>query len=98
MSLMKIFKSKKLFFFNIFIILYVLINLISGERGLLSYYEKKKLENNLIFKIAELENNFNEIENKNNLLSKNLNLDYLDILYREKLKLSKKNEILIKLK
>ncbi len=98
MSLVKIFKSKKLFFFNIFIILYVLINLISGERGLLSYYEKKKLENNLIFKISELEKNFIEIENKNNLLSKNLNLDYLDILYREKLKLSKKNEILIKLK
>ena len=98
MSLVKIFQNKKLFFFNIFIILYVLINLIGGERGLLSYYEKKNLENNLVLKIEDLEKSFNEIENKNKLLSKNPNLDYLDTLYREKLKFSKKDEILIRLK
>ena len=38
-----------------------------------------------------------KFENKNKLLSENINLDYLDILYREKLKLGKKDEIYIKI-
>ena len=38
------------------------------------------------------------IENKNTLLSEKINIDYLDILYREKLKYGKKDEILIKLR
>ena len=40
----------------------------------------------------------NEFEKKNQLLSTNLNLDYIDMLYREKLKFGKKDEIIIKLK
>ena len=43
-------------------------------------------------------NKLEKLENKNKLLSESVNLDYLDILYREKLKYGKKDEILIKLK
>ena len=50
--------------------------------------------NNLDILSSEL----NSIENKNNLLSSNLDLDYIDILYREKFKFGKKNEIVIKLR
>tara|TARA_B100002051_G_C16729605_1_gene637432 strand:+ start:240 stop:536 length:297 start_codon:yes stop_codon:yes gene_type:complete len=98
MRLIKIFKTKKLFFLNIFLTLYVGINLISGERGLISYFEKKNLEEKLSKKDLRLSKELNEIEKKNKLLSEKIDLDYLDILYREKLKFGKKEEILIRLK
>ena len=43
MRLIESFKKKKLILFNIFLTLYVGINLLGGERGLVSYFEKKKL-------------------------------------------------------
>jgi len=98
MRLIQIFKTKKLFLLNIFLTLYVGINLISGERGLFSYFEKKNIEKSLTKKELKLEKKLNTVEKKNKLLSGNIDLDYLDILYREKLKFGKKEEILIKLK
>ena len=98
MGLVKIFKTKKIFLLNIFLILYVSINLIGGERGLLSYFEKKNIEKSLIQEEIELTQKLKEIEKKNKLLSENIDLDYLDTLYREKLKFGKKDEILIRLK
>ena len=44
---MKIFetlKNKKIFFFQIFLTLYIGINLIGGERGLVSYFKKNNYE------------------------------------------------------
>ena len=98
MKLIQIFKNKTLFLLNIFLTLYVGINLISGERGLISYFEKKNLEKTLIQKELKLEKQLNVTEKKNQLLSENIDLDYLDTIYREKLKFGKKEEILIKLK
>ena len=98
MRLVKIFKTKKIFLLNIFLTLYVSINLIGGERGLISYFEKKNMEKSLAQEEIELTQKLKEIEKKNKLLSENINLDYLDTLYREKLRFGKKNEILIKLK
>jgi len=98
MRLIQIFKTKKLFLLNIFLTLYVGINLISGERGLFSYFEKSNIESSLIEKELELTKKLNSIEKKNKLLSENIDLDYLDTIYREKLKFGKKDEILIKLK
>tara|TARA_B100002052_G_C15841461_1_gene580347 strand:- start:112 stop:408 length:297 start_codon:yes stop_codon:yes gene_type:complete len=98
MRLIKIFKSKKIFFLNIFLFLYVAINLIGGERGLVSYFEKKNLEKSSSVKLSQLTYDLNELENKNRLLSVDLDLDYIDTLYREKLKFGKKDEILIKIK
>ena len=98
MKLIQIFKDKKLFLLNIFLTLYVGINLIGGERGLFSYFEKKNLEKSLTEQEMKLEKELKTVEKKNRLLSENIDLDYLDTLYREKLKFGKKDEILIKLK
>ena len=98
MRIIIILKKKKLLLLNIFFTLYVGINLIGGERGTASYFEKKKNEKILINEKLQLIEETNKITKKNNLLSKKIDLDYLDILYREKLKLGKKDEILIKLK
>ena len=78
--------------------MYVIINLIGGERGLISYFEKKNIERSLMQKYSKNINQLDIVENKNKLLSKTIDLDYLDILYRDKLKYGKKEEILIKLK
>ena len=72
--------------------------MIGGERGLISYYEKEKKQNNLIEKEKLLTLKINDFEKKNKLLSTNLNFDYVDMIYREKLKFGKKDEIIIKLK
>ena len=49
MRLIESLKNKKFILFNIFFTLYIGINLIGGERGLISYFDKKKV-------YAELEN------------------------------------------
>ncbi len=98
MRLIKLLKTKKLILLNIFLTLYVGTNLIGGERGLISYFEKKNLEMKLSEKKVELSSKLNELENENKLLSEKINLDYLDTLYRQKLKFGKRDEILIKLK
>ena len=97
MRLIESFKKKKLILLNIFLTLYIGINLVGGERGLVSYFEKKKTFQELVKK----EDLFNEellsLRHKIKLITSN-DLDYLDMLYREKLKYGTKDEILIKLK
>ena len=61
-------------------------------------FKKKNVEKNLILEEKKLISKLNEIEKKNNLLSKNVNLDFLEIIYREKLKFGKADEVIIKLK
>ena len=98
MRLINFFKTKKLLLLNIVLSIYIVTNLIGGERGLVSYYEKKKLEKELEIKEASLINELLEVEKMNTLLSTKLNLDFIDTIYREKLKFGKKDEIIIKLK
>ena len=98
MKFFEILKSKKIFFFQVFLTLYVTLNLIGGERGLISYFEKNAYEKKLSIKNLNLKNELASTEHKNKLLSKNIDLDYLDTLYRSKLKFGTKDEILIKLK
>ena len=97
MWLIKSFKKKKLILFNIFLTLYVGINLVGGERGLVSYFEKKKIHQELIQKEAVLNKDLQHLKHKIKLITNN-DLDYLDMLYREKLRYGTKDEILIKLK
>ena len=97
MRLIESFKKKKLILLNIFLTLYVGINFVGGERGLISYFEKKKIHQELIQKEIVLNKEIKELKHKIKLI-KNNDLDYLDMLYREKLKYGTKDEILIKLK
>jgi cell division protein DivIC len=91
------FKKKKLILINIFLTLYVGINLIGGERGLVSYFEKKQTYKELVQTEIYLSKKIKKLEDKIKLINKN-DLDYLDMLYREKLRYGTKNEIIIKLK
>ena len=97
MQLIESFKKKKLILFNIFLTLYVGINLVGGERGLVSYFEKKKVHQELIQQEIVLNEELKDLKHKIKLI-KNNDLDYLDMLYREKLRYGTKNEILIKLR
>ena len=97
MRLIESFKKKKLILLNIFLTLYIGINLIGGERGLVSYVEKKKTYEELVKEETILNEELKDLKHKINLITNN-DLDYLDMMYREKLKYGKKDEILIKLK
>ena len=97
MRLIESFKNKKLVLLNVFLGLYVGINLLGGERGLISYFEKKKIYQDLNKKENELKLEIEDLKQKINLIVAN-DLDFLDMLYREKLKYGTKEEILIKLK
>ncbi len=98
MKIIKFFKNKKIILLNIFLTFYVTINLIGGERGLLSYFEKKNKAEILITQQTQLQEELKTLNIKNNLLSKKNDIDYMDILIRENLKFGKKDEILIILK
>jgi len=98
MKFIEVLKNKKFLLLNIFLTLYVGINLIGGERGLFSYIKKKNFETLMMQDSIILLEKVKIIENKNQLLSKKNDLDYLDILYRDKLKFGNKDEIIIKLK
>ena len=97
MRLIESLKKKKFVLFNIFFTKYISINLIGGERGLISYFDKKKIYQELKNKENELVSKIEDLEHKISLV-KNNDLDYLDMLYREKFKYGTKDEILIKLK
>jgi len=97
MRLIESLKKRKLILFNIFFTLYVGTNLIGGERGLVSFFEKKNIYNELIIKEAKIDKELMDLRNKIKLISNN-DLDYLDMIYREKLRYGTKDEIIIKLK
>ena len=87
-------KIKKNYFLLIitFLIFYFFFNLLSGERGLISYFEKKDQLNTLKAEELLLKNQIKDLDFKNSLLSDNLNLDYIETLIRERFLFGKENE------
>ena len=79
-----------------FLIIYFFFNLLSGQRGLISYFEKKTLLSNLNNEKGLLVDELQSIENKNSLLSNIQSYDLVDTLIREKFMYGKKGEVLIK--
>ena len=96
MEFLKVLKRKKLLFLNIFFLLYISINLFTGERGLISNFEKKKMLSDLNIEKSVLIEEVQNIENRNNLLSENLSVDLVYTLVREKFIYGKKGEVLIR--
>ena len=92
MRFIEIINEKKFLLISIFLFLYVTLNLLDGERGLISFYEKQKNIKQLSQKKIILTKNLSKIENANNLLTKTIDLDYLEILYRKKFMVGKINE------
>ena len=72
--------------------MYFFFNLLSGQRGLISYFEKKQVLNTLQNKEFSLKKQIKDLDFKNSLLSDNLDLDYIETLIRERFLFGKKNE------
>ena len=69
-----------------------MLNLLDGERGLLSYYEKQKVIKQFSHEKKSLKRQLNLIEKRNSLLTDIIDIDYLETLYRTKFMVGKKNE------
>ena len=96
MRFVQIINQKKFTLIAFFLFLYVLINLLDGQRGLISYYEKQKIKQQLIEEEKELSIKLAMVERKNKLLTGKVDLDYLEMLYREKFMVGKSNEHIYK--
>ncbi len=75
-----------------FLILYFFFNLLSGQRGLISYFEKKQSLNSLKQEELSLIEQIKDLDFKNSLLSDKLDLDYIETLIRERFIFGKKDE------
>ena len=87
-------KIKKNYFLLIttFLFLYFFFNFLDGERGLFSYFKKKNLLINLQNEELGLKNKVKDLVFKNSLLTNNLDLDYIEILLRQKFLLGQRDE------
>ena len=96
--MLKNFKKNYFLLVSIFLILYFFFNLLSGQRGLVSYFEKKKILENLQNDEFSLISQIKDLDFKNSLLSDNLDLDYIETLIRERFLFGKKNETIYLIK
>ena len=92
MRFIEIINQKRFTLIGIFLCLYVILNLFDGERGLISYFEKQKIKEQLLQEQKLLTLRVDSFEKKNSLLTDNIDIDYLEILYRKKFMAGKRNE------
>jgi len=92
MKVVEILKKNYFLLISTFFFIYIVFNFLDGERGLFSYLEKKEIYNQKIQKKSNLTAELNDVEKKILLLTENIDLDYLEILYREKFFYGKPNE------
>ena len=90
--MLRLIKRNYFLLISVFLIFYFGLNLVSGERGLFSYIEKKELLSNLKKEELTLTSKIEDMDHKNSLLSTNLDLDYIETLIRERFLFGKKNE------
>ena len=90
--MLKSLKNNYFLLVSTFLILYFFFNLLSGERGLISYFEKKQILISLQKDEINLKSQIKDLDFKNSLLSNNLDLDYIETLIRERFLFGKKNE------
>ena len=90
--MLRLIKRNYFLLISVFLIFYFGFNLVSGERGLFSYIEKKELLSNLKKEETSLINKIEEKDHKNSLLSDNLDLDFIETLIRERFLFGKENE------
>ena len=96
--MLRLIKRNYFLLISIFLIFYFIFNLVSGERGLFSYFEKKELLSDLKKEETLLIKKIEDIDHKNSLLSTNLDLDYVEILIRERFLFGKKGETIYLIK
>ena len=90
--MLRLIKRNYFLLVSIFLIFYFAFNLVSGERGLFSFIEKKELLSNLKKEEISLTSKITDMEHKNSLLSTNLDLDYVETLIRKRFLFGKEGE------
>ena len=87
-------KIKKNYFILIvtFLFIYFFFNLLGGDRGLISYIKKKEIYEDLKIKQNDLRIKIQDLEHKNSLLTENIDLDFIEILIRDKFLFGKDGE------
>ena len=90
--MLKRLKNNYFLLVSTFLILYFFFNLLSGQRGLVSFFEKKQILNTLEHEESTLISKIEDLDFKNSLLSDNLDLDYIETLIRERFIFGKKKE------
>ena len=90
--MLRLIKKNYFLLISVFLIFYFSFNLVSGERGLFSYIDKKEILRDLKNEELSLTKRINDMDHKNLLLSDNLDLDFIETLIRERLLLGKENE------
>ncbi len=90
--MLRLIKRNYFLLISIFLIFYFSFNLVSGERGLFSYIEKKEYLSNLKKEELSLISKIDDKDHKNSLLSNNIDLDYIETLIRERFLFGKKDE------
>jgi len=96
--MLKKLKNNYFLIVSTFLILYFFFNLLSGQRGLILYFEKKEKLSNLQINELILLNQIKDLDFKNSSLSDNLDLDYIETLIRERFLFGKKNETIYLIK
>ena len=89
MKFVEIIGKQKFTLISIFLFLYIIVNFLDGERGLISYYEKQKIKEQLLKEKKILTEQLVIVDKKNSLLTNNIDLDYLETLYRKKFMVGK---------
>ena len=72
--------------------MYFFFNLLGGDRGLISFLKKKEIYEELKKKQADLKSKIQELEHKNSLLTENIDIDFIEILIRDKFLFGKEGE------
>jgi len=92
MKFLKIIKEKKFTLLSVLFFSYITLNLVDGERGLISYIDKQKKIQQLQHEKKLLIKHLDKIEKQNSLLTEKIDKDYLEIIYRQKFLVGKPNE------
>ena len=90
--MLRLIKKNYFILISLFLIFYFSFNLVSGERGLFSYLDKKVILSDLKNEELSLVNKIEDMNHKNLLLSSNLDLDFIEILIRERFLFGKEKE------
>ena len=90
--MLSIIKKNYITLITTFLILYFLFNLLDGERGLISFFKKDKIIYELKKEEELLIKKIDDLSNKNNLIISKKDLDFIEILIRDKFIFGKDGE------
>ena len=96
MKFIKKISRKKFFIISTILFSYTVLNFLEGERGLISFYNNKKIMKELKNEKTTLIEQLRLIDKKNSLLTDTIDIDYLETLYRQKFMVGKPDEKIYK--